>query len=1442
MPGRRGVRRALRILGRILLVAAGLVVLVLVALLLPPVRDALLPVGLRIANRSLPGILTVNEPSWPGPGHLVLRGVLWRDGADTLLAADEISVRVSLAALSRKDVVVHDLTLAIVTVDVPAITARFVPSSPPSAPAPAAPPAFPRPGAIPGVPSIRVDAVDLRAGTVRAAPGLTVRDLELAAAVDVGHGAEPSLDLRRLRVVVLEPGLTVDEASLRVRKQSIDGEVTARYEPVGLVHARFDTPETGVVGIVLSRDGTAPPDAPGVALRIRPRFREGALRGAGIEAVVTAPATRELGDYPAFAESAAQLPDLDRLTLDITGDAELDPRSVRFSVESRPAPWLNRLSLRGRATPEHAVLDSLSLGADGLAVQARAAAGRDSLSALATVRVTGLNWLSPFAALPPEVEHVDLDTRLEVSGPPAHPRIEATVRGDAVVSELAFRLGLDAAATPGDTTVVDLMPIQLLAPDTPFRAPGGKPGRVRLTPGGVSVDGISVVGAAGDIELSADLDTARSGHAEASWRWAGAPGLILQLLPLDPGTAEAWRANWPSGEGKFVSVVADMNGGDTPEVNAEITFALPGPEDLTPLLPAGARVQGLGALRGTAHVEAALGDDPTAAVTLDLGATEWLDAGLVRGQVSSRSAAIDTLALALEGVAVHAAGRVDSLLALSFDAAVTSMEFANRFLDTGADTLDVQLTATGRIEGDRHQPSGTVALHGAAARGAVLVPRFEGGARLDSGALEAWVGAPDGMTAGGIALDRLGVRYTTTPADTFAFFPGRLSLEAGSTMWNLRQSLLLDLTDGITVDVDTLVASVQDRDLRAERPFRVRQDRAGVLTVSDVRLAGSLGRLEADVVRDSLTTRGSVLADLQVPAEIPGLALPAAVRPDRVRVEARSDPDSGLTAEVEVTGLPLREGESYNFRGSVVAGLDRTSARIRMAENGNECVRGDVVLPLVLDPQTGSYRVTSDPLQADLEFVDLPVPVSDRTGQPAPLVNGTAKVSGTARFPNAATDLEVTFPGWPVISDRRLRFRGDVQTESEAALRADLALEGVNDRLLHGTLVLPLRWDPDSLFVEADRGRDMELTLVSDHLDLSIANPALPPSFSLGGALDVNIKMSGRVGALDLAGHVKAVKLEAGTSDGSRVTFNGDLTLGGTADAPSIQGHLDVLSGVIRIPDPPKSLHPVKGDVVLWSAGMEPPRREGAPGPATADSTRPPITPDVKVDVTIPSGVWIRGRQIDAELSGELSVAQGAAGLPTVTGDLKVGQGSFTLLGRRFEAKEGSVTFYGDDELDPTLDLTLTSTIDNVTVDVLLSGTASKPELELQADDASMTDADIMSLILFGKKENPDDAELDLLAKRSQDVLAAYAAAELNEQLAGQFGVDMISVRATSGERALVIGKYLNPKTLITYEQALDTAGDSFVKIQYLLTRRIKLDYRYGQDQSGLDLNWSLDY
>jgi len=72
--------------------------------------------------------------------------------------------------------------------------------------------------------------------------------------------------------------------------------------------------------------------------------------------------------------------------------------------------------------------------------------------------------------------------------------------------------------------------------------------------------------------------------------------------------------------------------------------------------------------------------------------------------------------------------------------------------------------------------------------------------------------------------------------------------------------------------------------------------------------------------------------------------------------------------------------------------------------------------------------------------------------------------------------------------------------------------------------------------------------------------------------------------------------------------------------------------------------------------------------------------------------------------------------------------------------------------------------------------------------------------------------------------------------------VDMISVRATSGERALVIGKYLNPKTLITYEQALDTAGDSFVKIQYLLTRRIKLDYRYGQDQSGLDLNWSLDY
>ena len=236
----------------------------------------------------------------------------------------------------------------------------------------------------------------------------------------------------------------------------------------------------------------------------------------------------------------------------------------------------------------------------------------------------------------------------------------------------------------------------------------------------------------------------------------------------------------------------------------------------------------------------------------------------------------------------------------------------------------------------------------------------------------------------------------------------------------------------------------------------------------------------------------------------------------------------------------------------------------------------------------------------------------------------------------------------------------------------------------------------------------------------------------------------------------------------------------------------------------------------------------------------PQFRPELDLTLTIPSGFWISGRNMEAELSGDLKAATGDDNLPSITGTLRANRGSITLLGRNFEVERGQVDFYGDYEPDPSLDLTMASNISSYTVRVLITGKSSDPRLKLTSEP-DLPEGDIMSLILFGKPAGElNEGQMDMLGDRSRDVVAAYAAAELSQALSGQMGMDMVSVRSGSGSNqgsALVLGKYLNTKTLVKYEQGLSSEGGFLVNLEYSLNEIFKLISIYessGRSSAGV--------
>jgi translocation and assembly module TamB len=237
---------------------------------------------------------------------------------------------------------------------------------------------------------------------------------------------------------------------------------------------------------------------------------------------------------------------------------------------------------------------------------------------------------------------------------------------------------------------------------------------------------------------------------------------------------------------------------------------------------------------------------------------------------------------------------------------------------------------------------------------------------------------------------------------------------------------------------------------------------------------------------------------------------------------------------------------------------------------------------------------------------------------------------------------------------------------------------------------------------------------------------------------------------------------------------------------------------------------------------------------------------DIQVKLTIPSGFWIRGKGLDVELSGNLTIEQ-QAGRPVIAGELRAVRGTLVILGRSLQLERGTVTFFGGDEINPSLDFVLTTRVSDTEIQIFVGGTAQKPSMNF-ASDPEMSEADIMAVLLFGRPfNNLDEGQAGLVKERSTEMLASVGAVKLQEELGSQLGIDVLTLKSTgrgNSNLALSVGKYISPRVLLSYAYSLEDATESYVSVEYFLKGRFKLEstYRSQTGRSSLGVGWSKEY
>lgn len=323
-----------------------------------------------------------------------------------------------------------------------------------------------------------------------------------------------------------------------------------------------------------------------------------------------------------------------------------------------------------------------------------------------------------------------------------------------------------------------------------------------------------------------------------------------------------------------------------------------------------------------------------------------------------------------------------------------------------------------------------------------------------------------------------------------------------------------------------------------------------------------------------------------------------------------------------------------------------------------------------------------------------------------------------------------------------------------------------------------------------------------------------------------------------------ARQLDAVDTDEANVVLNADLTLAGKQPEYRLAGAVTVLPSEVRIPDqlPPSVVElevtEVRDGVVIRSPEKKP-----------TDGEAPAIGPTVVLDITIdiPGQVFVRGRGLDSEWGGGLTVA-GRLADPDVRGDLQVRRGRFDGLGRTFNFDRGRIVFDGSPPSDPTLDMVLVTEVADIKAKVLVTGRAQSPGIELTSEPA-LPREEVLSRILFGSPRAQLSPLQALKLAQSAAVLSGRlgSGTGITNTIRETLGADTLDVDAGDGSEgsrgaSLSVGKYVAPGVFLKLQQALGGTGSKAV-VEVEITDSISVETDVGADsQSRVGVNWKVDY
>ncbi len=515
------------------------------------------------------------------------------------------------------------------------------------------------------------------------------------------------------------------------------------------------------------------------------------------------------------------------------------------------------------------------------------------------------------------------------------------------------------------------------------------------------------------------------------------------------------------------------------------------------------------------------------------------------------------------------------------------------------------------------------------------------------------------------------------------------------------------------------------------------------------------------------------------------------------------------------------------------------------------------------------------------------------------VLTGDITLSGTLEDPRVSAEIGLT--DGTVGGVRFQEFSGSVAYgNSRAAVDLKLVQTPGREAVLRGRVPLNLVADgTGDLFPE----EPVRLVLKSDGIDLGFLQALSADVPDVGGILAADLKVGGTPRRLQ---HEGWVRIQDGMVEiaplnrrfdkiQGEVRFAADRIVLERLQAGEGKGKLSLGGGVsldrfalqefditlqaeefeaINLPEFNATL---QADLRL-TGGPESPRVEGVArltrsvfrlsdfieSPIDSFWTTSPFIRSLSCNVRVSASrnVWIRDRDLNVEISGDVDLVKDREGF-RVYGSLDSRRGRYEFQNTSFNIDRGELQFQGNVDINPDLyilgthRLTLISG-ESAVISVIVGGTLLNPQITLESDTTPpLSEADILSYLVIGRPAEGMSAFLrgegagaSSLEGQAAGLVLGVAASQLKRTIGRRLNLDVVEIDMGGGNTAtrVRVGKYFGSRFFVSYAQDISSTRGQEVIVEYELLPQVTLEARQraGDEQererTSLGLFWKMEW